>query len=232
MRAEPSAARLFSGVAPHDEGPDARLDGLVDRARTGDRGALEQVLRVVRPLVVRYCRSRLGRTATSAGEADDVAQEVCLAVLRALPDYRDQGRPFLAFVFGIATHKVADAHRGTARRPVPVEVTHDRADPDDGPETLAVRRAGEPGLLRVVAALPARQREVLHLRVVLGLSAEETAAAIGSTAGAVRVAQHRALATLRRSFPNGPADAGPTGDAELDALVVDADTALGDLVDG
>jgi RNA polymerase sigma-70 factor, ECF subfamily len=45
--------------------------------------------------------------------------------------------------------------------------------------------------------LPAKQREILILRVVVGLSAEETADAVGSSPGAVRVAQHRALARLR-----------------------------------
>ena len=45
--------------------------------------------------------------------------------------------------------------------------------------------------------LPAKQREILILRVVVGLSAEETAAAVGATAGAVRVAQHRALSRLK-----------------------------------
>lgn len=52
-------------------------------------------------------------------------------------------------------------------------------------------------LLRV---LPAKQREILLLRVVVGLSAEETAEAVGSTPGAVRVAQHRALARLRKTL--------------------------------
>lgn len=52
-------------------------------------------------------------------------------------------------------------------------------------------------LLRV---LPEKQREILLLRVVVGLSAEETAEAVGSTPGAVRVAQHRALARLRMSL--------------------------------
>jgi RNA polymerase sigma-70 factor (ECF subfamily) len=53
------------------------------------------------------------------------------------------------------------------------------------------------GLLRV---LPAKQREILVLRVVVGLSAEETADAVGSTPGAVRVAQHRALSRLRKTL--------------------------------
>jgi RNA polymerase sigma-70 factor (ECF subfamily) len=45
--------------------------------------------------------------------------------------------------------------------------------------------------------LPEKQREILRLRVVVGLSAEETAEAVNSTPGAVRVAQHRALSRLR-----------------------------------
>ena len=49
-------------------------------------------------------------------------------------------------------------------------------------------------LLRI---LPPKQREILVLRVAVGLSADETAEAVGSTAGAVRVAQHRALNKLR-----------------------------------
>ena len=48
--------------------------------------------------------------------------------------------------------------------------------------------------------LPEKQREILVLRVVVGLSAEETAEAVGSTPGAVRVAQHRALGRLRKEI--------------------------------
>ena len=50
---------------------------------------------------------------------------------------------------------------------------------------------------KLLATLPEKQREILILRVVVGMSAEETAEAVGSTAGAVRVAQHRALARLK-----------------------------------
>jgi RNA polymerase sigma-70 factor (ECF subfamily) len=50
---------------------------------------------------------------------------------------------------------------------------------------------------KLLGLLPDKQREILVLRVVVGLSAEETAEAVGSTPGAVRVAQHRALGRLR-----------------------------------
>jgi DNA-directed RNA polymerase specialized sigma24 family protein len=53
-----------------------------------------------------------------------------------------------------------------------------------------------------------RQREILHLRVVVGLSVEETAEAVGSTPGAVRVAQHRALNRLRAVLSSKPATGG------------------------
>ena len=79
---------------------------LVARAVHGDPHATEALLAQARPGLVRYCRARLGRIGGAYTTADDVAQEVCLAVLTALPGYRVQGRPFLAFVYGIASHKV------------------------------------------------------------------------------------------------------------------------------
>ena len=90
------------------------LDAAVAAAAQGDRSALAQVLEIIRPLVVRYCRARIGSAERGQLSADDVAQEVCLAVMTALPRYQDQGRPFMAFVYGIASHKVADAeYEGT-----------------------------------------------------------------------------------------------------------------------
>ena len=92
-----------------------RLDAVVAEAVAGDRDALREVLETIRPIVVRYCRARVGTAERSGLSADDVAQEVCLAAITALPRYKDQGRPFLAFVYGIAAHKVADAHRAAGR---------------------------------------------------------------------------------------------------------------------
>jgi RNA polymerase sigma-70 factor (ECF subfamily) len=171
---------------------------VVAAAVAGDRRATERLLSVVRPLVVRYCRARVGRQERSFASADDVAQEVCLAVLTALNTYQDQGRPFLAFVYGIAAHKVADAHRAAARNKAePVAEVPDSPELDAGPEQRAMREELSQRMAELLKVLPAKQREILVLRVMVGLSAEETADAVGSTPGAVRVAQHRALARLR-----------------------------------
>ena len=78
------------------------LELAVAAAVSGDRSAVTRVLELVRPGVVRYCRSRVGGAERAFPSADDVAQEVMIAVVSALPAYRDQGRPFMAFVYGIA----------------------------------------------------------------------------------------------------------------------------------
>lgn len=175
------------------------LDRVVASALAGERGAMDTLLRILRPLVVRYCRSRLGGYERVNASPDDVAQEVCVAVLRALPGYQDQGRPFLAFVYGIAQHKVVDAHRAAGRdRSDPFDELPEGEDAQAGPEQHALAQADSTEMAALMAELPEKQQEVLRLRIVVGLSAEETAEAVGSTAGAVRVAQHRALTRLRQ----------------------------------
>ncbi|GAA2707950.1 sigma factor [Micromonospora olivasterospora] len=87
---------------------------LVRRAAEGDRAAMGDLLAEFHPRVVRYCRARLGRVGGAYTTADDVAQEVCLAVMRALPRYREQGKPFSAFVFAVAAHTIGRAHDAVA----------------------------------------------------------------------------------------------------------------------
>lgn len=178
-----------------------RLDAVVAEAMAGDRVALREVLETIRPIVVRYCRARVGAMERSGLSAEDVAQEVCLAAVMALPRYRDRGRPFLAFVYGIAAHKVADAYRAAGRDlayPTDSVPEHRSAEPD--PEQAALEADSVTRMSDLLEILPDKQREILILRVVVGLSAEETAEAVGSTPGAVRVAQHRALARLKSAI--------------------------------
>ncbi len=178
-----------------------RLDAVVAQAVAGDPNALRELLETIRPIVVRYCRARVGTLDRNGLSADDVAQEVCLAAVMALPRYRDRGRPFLAFVYGIAAHKVADAFRAAGRDLSHSTATlpdHRSAEPD--PEQAAIEADSATRMSELLGRLPDKQREILILRVVVGLSAEETAEAVGSTAGAVRVAQHRALARLKSAI--------------------------------
>ena len=173
------------------------LPDLIGLAARGHQAAIESLLEEVRPMIVRYCRARLGQISGQYHIADDVAQEVCIAVLSALPRYRDMGRPFASFVFGIASHKVADAMRNAARLAIPTEDLPDGPDGRPGPEETVVAYIEAERVRALLARLPVHQRELLVLRVLTGMSAEETGQALGMSPGAVRVAQHRALARLR-----------------------------------
>src|ERR1044072_5103375 len=189
--------RLLAAMTTLGDGLDASVGAAVE----GDPRAIDRVLAAIRPLVVRYCRARVGRQERSFASADDVAQEVCLAVLTALPSYRDQGRPFLAFGYGIAAHKVADAHRAAGRnRSEPVADVPDEPETAAGPELRAMQADISRRMNDLLHVLPDKQRDIVLLRVVVGLSAEEPAEAVGSTPGAVRVAQHRALTRLRKTL--------------------------------
>lgn len=173
------------------------LRDLAAAARDGDAAATDELMAAVHQLAVRYARGKLGRFSAAADAAADVAQEVCVAVLTALPRYADRGAPFEAFVYRIAANKVADVQRGVIRRPTPTDEIPDAADAAPGPEDRAVADDQSGRLWRLLDRLSAQHREILTLRVAVGMSAEATAEALGMSAGAVRVAQHRALTRLR-----------------------------------
>ena len=146
--------------------PGDRLDAAVAEAVAGSRDALREVLETIRPIVVRYIRARLGTAERVGLSADDVAQEVCLAAIQALPRYQDQGRPFLAFVYGIAAHKVADAHRAAGRnRSEPTDQVPERYSLESGPEQMALQADAASRMNKLLETLPDKQREILILRI-------------------------------------------------------------------
>lgn len=193
--------------APRHHGPmrddkTTVIGALVLRAVEGDEQATHDLLAHVHPLALRYCRTRLSRLPGDARHfVEDLAQEVCVAVLLALPRYKDTGRPFEAFVFAIAAHKVADLQRAAMRHPgstaVPSDEMPERPDDSLGPEERALLSSDAEWAKKLMANLPENQRELLLLRIAVGLTAEETGQMLGMSPGAVRVAQHRALSRLR-----------------------------------
>lgn len=197
-------------ATPVEEAPIDPLAAMVEGAKAGDYMATQHLIEYLRPLIVRYCRSRIGKAVCTFSSADDVAQEVCIAVLTSLPSYRSTGRSFLSFVYGIASHKIMDFHRKRTRdRSLSMSELPDAVEPSAGPEQLMLRRELGSQLGALLTELSAVQLEVLTLRLVVGLSVAETSEAIGASQGAVRVCQHRALAKLRRHIQSSqvPIDA-------------------------
>ena len=175
------------------------LADLVPHAVDGSRRALQKVLRIIHPQVLRYCRARIGGGRQPT--AEDVAQEICLAVATSIGSYEDKGRPFMAYVYGIAFNKVTDAHRAMGRdKSTPTEEIPEDSAHDATPEEWALETDGSNRMRALLDTLSDKAKNIVILRVFNGLSAEETAEIVGSTPGAVRVAQHRALAQLRKTL--------------------------------
>ncbi len=171
---------------------------LVARACTGEPVAVNLLITAVRHAVHRYTRARLSTYSGGAEVAEDVTQEVCLAVVDVLPRYADHGAPFAALVYAIASNKVADAQRRYARTPFHVvEELPEQTEPALNPEQQTMARSDVEAALALLERLPPRMAMVVRLRAE-GLSADEVGAMVGLTANAVRVTQHRALARVRR----------------------------------
>ncbi|MFF5100545.1 MULTISPECIES: sigma-70 family RNA polymerase sigma factor [Actinosynnema] len=178
--------------------------GLTDNnlalAALGNTAAVQEIIRGIVPHITMYCRRRLNTSHGMITSAEDVTQEACLVVLKALPGYQGDKMRFLALVHDITAWEVIGAKRSAAvrnRRTELVPQVPDVEEPDAGPEQRALQQELSGRMAELLQSLPERQREILLLRVVVGLSAEETAAAVGASPGQVRVIQHRGLAKLR-----------------------------------
>lgn len=168
------------------------LSALVQGARQGDGAAWEALYRRAYPRLLAYA----GRRLASEDAARDAVAETMARAVRGLHRFRDDGNGFDAWLSGILRHVVLDAQRSSGRRPVTVEVV-DQVSEGAGPEEL-IEHAFDTATVRAAfARLGDGDRELLELRVVLGLSSDEVASVLGKRPGAVRMAQARALDRLR-----------------------------------
>lgn len=162
---------------------------LVERARHGDVDAWDALYRRLYPRLHAYAGHRAG-----SQHAGDIVNETMARALAGIHRFR-RGGTFDAWVFGISRHVIHE-HQRARRRVTPVAdpaVTSADPPPDD-----AVLAADDRDALRdALSRLDDRDRELLELRVVAGLTAREVAAVLHKRPGAVRMAQSRALARLR-----------------------------------
>ena len=161
---------------------------LVAQAANGDAGAFEELYRLHVGGVARHVRFRMGRA------DEDVVAEVFVRAWAGIGTYRDLGRPFGAWLFGIARHVVADRFRADARL-VPVAEISDHGVEPMTAELLSLREA--------IDRLPDDQRQAVELRYLAGLTNDEVASAMGTTAAAVNTKRWRALGALRNLLEDG-----------------------------
>ncbi len=146
------------------------------------------------PFVYGYALSRL----RNQQDAEDVASQVFLEAIKAIGRYRYQGRPVLAWLYGIArnlvSHRNRDSGRAMPLSQLGLEAESSLASPadDGGLERIVLESALE--------VLKPEHREVLVLRFLLDLPTKQVALVLGKTEPATYSLQVRALSALRREM--------------------------------
>ena len=180
------------GVSEQDHRRERRL---VEAACRGENSAIEALYRTHFDAIYRYVLLRLG----SPSAAEDVTSQVFLGMVRGLGHYRDEGKPFVAWLYGIAQKQIAFFQRRQGRAPSPVDLgaAAELVANSAGPHATAEQRELRVSIVQALSKVPDGQREVILLRYIMSLSVAETAAIVGRTEGAVKQLQLRGLATLK-----------------------------------
>ena len=185
--------RLRRGTGRADTRPviGAAFSDTLASAQGGDEMAFACLFRDVQPALLRYLH-------VITPEADDVAGDTWLQVVKGLPGFRGGEEAFRAWLFTIARHRAVDAGRSRSRRPdLPLAVTEAMEQPTSPDAAdLALEAISTRSVLALIKTLPRDHAEFMMLRVVVGLVAADVARIVGKTPGAVRVTAHRALRRL------------------------------------
>ena len=195
------AERLWMGARAHSEsvGRTHTTDdkrrlvpyAVVSEAHHGDARALGQLCALIHPRLIGFYRY----SGLSATESEDLAGDAIEGVITNLSSLRDLDS-FDAWMWSIGRNQLKGWIR-TSRRPDRFSLP----SPDEaGPEELAITADDHSRIRSALSMLSRKDRELLWLREVEGLSYGEIAGRTGAAAGAVRVACHRARKRLERAY--------------------------------
>jgi len=187
----------LAAAAPDDrDARDLRWSRLMAAAQAGDRRAYEDLLRECLPLLRQICRARL-RDAT---EAEDAVQDTLVTIHRARASY-DASRPFRPWLIAITERRALDRIRARGRRAgreAALDLAAELPAPEGSADAALDANRAAAQLRDAVQELPESQRTALGLTKLQDLTLQEASARSGMSIGAIKVATHRAVQTLRR----------------------------------
>jgi RNA polymerase sigma-70 factor, ECF subfamily len=183
---------------PDGASPEAAWAELMRAGLAGDAAAYRALLEAIVPRLRKFANSGLARSGIGNADTEDVVQEILLAIhLKRQTWMQDQ--PFLPWLNAIARHKLIDVLRRRGRRgEVPIEGLIEIL-PDQTPEP----ESSQSELNKLVSRLDGRQQSVVSSISLDGRSIKDTAAQLGMSEGAVRVAFHRGLKKLAALYREG-----------------------------
>ena len=189
-----------AGAAPENVPPSQSDNDLLGRLAQGDQAALGALYERWKGPMYRFALRMSGRVEV----AEDVTQELFLALLRAAPRYDPGAGPLAPYLYGIARNLLL---RRLERERAFVALPEDVPAQGEGVTGELARQQTVRVLHRAVQALPAHYREAVVLCDLEGLSYVEAASALGCAVGTVRSRLHRARALLCERLREAPARA-------------------------
>src|SRR5689334_18305330 len=178
---------------------------LIERAQGGDREAMRPLFeRFAEPLYSGVILPRLGDAAT----AEDVLKDTFLTAIEKIGQFRWQGRTVYVWLRQIATNKVIDVHRRTARAGRLAHALAEELETTTAPTVTAdaqlisqeERRINQARIAEAMKALPARYQEAIRLRLIEEKPREECATTMKVTVGNFDVLLLRAIRSFRKNF--------------------------------
>jgi RNA polymerase sigma-70 factor (ECF subfamily) len=168
---------------------------LMRAALRGDTGSYRRLLGELAPVLRGLARRGLALHKLGPEDVEDVVQETLLA-LHLKRHTWNEARPLIPWVRAIARNKLVDNLRRRGREAhLPIEDFSDSLAGDPEPSGMNGADART-----VIERLKGREREIVVAISIEGASARQVAERLGMTEGAVRVALHRALQSLAKSF--------------------------------
>ena len=173
----------------------SNAEDLILRAKQRDATAWSELYSQNYSPVYKYLYGKLG----SKEQAEDLAAQVFLEALQNIDNYREMGRPIIAWFVGIARNLAKTAIRKSNRTPQAAVSDSQSEVPSSFPDPapLGVESLD---LAKCLESLTAEQREVISLRFFADLTAREVGSVLGKTEQSVYALQVRAVASLRRAM--------------------------------
>ena len=170
-------------------------DNLIETAKTGDKDALNELIKQYWQPVFRFASSKT----SSPEDAQEITQETFIRVFRSLSNYQKTEAKFKAYLNQIALNLITDLWRKKQRSPAVVSLA-DYQQPisiDDQPDSQAISHERRDIIAMALRELPDDQRQTVEYRLIVGLPVSETALALGKSEAAIKMLQQRGLKKMR-----------------------------------
>ena len=175
---------------------DPETEGLVERAKAGDRTAFAALYRTYLPVIYKFLFYRVG----NKSQTEDMTAEVFLRALRKIGDFTWTGADFGAWLLRIARNLVLDEAKSSRAR---LEVLNDEmpeesAGAAETAESAVLENLTNEEVYKAIKKLRPDQQEIITMRFLQGMNVSDVARVMGKKEGTVRTLQFRGLKALEK----------------------------------